>query len=149
MIVLFLAAKLHYSGTAPGKLQAANCDPNLWKHVYEKERLKVIEPCTAVEGRVVAIHRNADGDLHISLDPENKSVLNLVNVIHGDRKLVVELICDHPAAESNAQTACKDFHPQVTVPTVGDRVRVTGEYVTDRDNGWNEIHPVTHIEVLH
>jgi hypothetical protein len=25
---------------------------------------------------------------------------------------------------------------------------VTGAYVTDRDNGWNEIHPVTRIEVL-
>lgn len=141
-------AKLRYSGTAPIKLQANKCDPDLWNHVYEKDRLKIKEPCTAVEGRVVSVHRNADGDLHISLDPENKAVLNLVNVIHGGRKLVVELICNHTAAESNAQTACRDFHRRVTVPSVGDRVRVTGAYVTDRDNGWNELHPVTSVEIL-
>jgi len=141
-------AKLRYSGTAPVKLQADKCDPGLWNHVYEKDRLKIIEPCTAVEGRVVSIHRNADGDLHISLDPENKAVLNLVNVTHGHRELVVELICDHPAAEPNAQDACHDFHPQITVPKVGDRVRVTGAYVIDRDNGWNELHPVTSVEIL-
>ena len=148
LIALLLAVKLRYSGTAPVKLQADRCNPDLWKHVYEKERLKVIEPCTAVQGRVVSVHRNADGDLHISLDPENKSVLNLVNVMHGHRKLVVELICDHPAAESNAQAACRDFHPQMPIPNIGDRVRITGAYVTDRDNGWNEIHPVTQIEIL-
>ena len=148
LIALLLMAKLRYSGTAPVKLQADKCDRDLWNHVYEKNRLKLIEPCTVVEGRVDAIHRNADGDLHIALDPENKSILNLVKVTHGHRKLVVELICDHPATESNAQAACRNFHPKVTVPQLGDRVRITGAYVTDRDNGWNEIHPVTEIEIL-
>jgi hypothetical protein len=36
----------------------------------------------------------------------------------------------------------------VAIPNVGDRVRVTGAYVTDRDNGWREIHPVTRIEKI-
>jgi hypothetical protein len=148
LTALFLMARLRYSGTAPVKLQAESCNPDLWKHVYEKDRLNVLEPCTAVEGRVVSVHRASDGDLHIGLDPENKSVLNLVNVMHAQRKLVVELICDHIPAEANAQAACRDFHPQITIPNVGDRVRVTGAYVTDRDNGWNEVHPVTRIEIL-
>ena len=94
------------------------------------------------------MHRNSDGDVHIAIDPENKSVLNLVNVTHGQRKLVVEIICDHTPAAANAQAACKDFHSQVSLPNTGDRVRITGAYVTDRDNGWNEIHPVTNIEIL-
>lgn len=150
LILVFLMAKLRYAGTATVKLQAESCDPDLWKHVYEKDRLRVVQECTAVEGRVVSLHRASDGDLDIALDPENKSVLNLINVMHARRKLVVEIICDHTPknAESDAQVACRDFHPQITIPNVGDRVRVTGAYVTDRDLGWNEVHPVTRIEIL-
>jgi len=109
----------------------------------------VLEPCTAVEGKVAFVHRNSDGDVHIGLDPEDKSVLNLVNVTHGQRKLVIEIICEHTPAQPNAQASCGDFHSQIPVPDVGERVRITGAYVTDRDNGWNEIHPVTRIEILH
>ena len=150
LVLLFLMARFRYPGKVPVKLQAESCDSNLWQHVYEKDRLTIVEPCTAVEGRVASVHRAADGDLHIGLDPQNKSVLNLVNMTHADRKLVVEIICDHPPAnaESDAHSACVDFHPQITIPHVGDRVRVTGAYVTDRDNGWNEVHPVTRIEIL-
>jgi hypothetical protein len=34
------------------------------------------------------------------------------------------------------------------IPQASDRVRVTGSDVTDLENKWNEIHPVTRIEVL-
>src|SRR5580765_7879722 len=78
LIGLFVAAKLRYSGTATVKLPAADCNADLWKHVYAPERLRVIEACTAVDGRVVSVHRASDGDLHIGLDPEQKSILNLV-----------------------------------------------------------------------
>ena len=149
LFALFLTAKLRYSGTAPVKLQATQCDQYLWKHVYEPDRLKVLEPCTAVEGKVAFVHRNADGDIHIGLDPSHTAVLNLVNVTHSQRKLVIEIICDHTPGQPNAQAACRDFHSQIAVPNAGDRVRITGAYVTDRDNGWNEIHPVTRIELLY
>jgi hypothetical protein len=149
LIALFLMAKLRYAGNAPVKLQAENCDPGLWKHVYKKERLRVVEECTAVEGRVVSLHRNSDGDVHIALDPELKSVLNLVNLIHAHGELVVEVICEHAPDDAGDKAACGTFHSQITLPNAGDRVRVTGAYVTDRDNGWNEVHPVTRIEVLH
>jgi len=145
---LLVVARLRYAGRAPARLPAANCDGQLWRHVNERERLEVIEECTAVEGKVVSRHRASDGDLHIALDPEDKSVLNLINVVHGRRTLVVEVICEHPPADAANQAACGDFRSQVTIPGVGDRVRVTGAYVTDRDNGWREIHPVTRIDVL-
>jgi hypothetical protein len=148
LIALFLMARLRYAGKAPVKLQAENCDPDLWKHVIDKERLPVVEECTAVEGRVVSLHRASDGDLHIGLDPEHKSVLNLINVMHARGKLVVEIICEHTPVEAGDKVTCGSFHPQVAIPNVGDRVRVTGAYVTDRDNGWNEVHPVTRIEIL-
>jgi hypothetical protein len=86
--------------------------------------------------------------LHIGLDPEEKSVLNLINVIHGHGELVVEVVCEHDPVKETAKAACAGFHSQVTIPEVGNRIRVTGAYVTDRDMGWNEIHPVTRIEVL-
>lgn len=150
LIASFLIAKHRYPGKPPATLPPGHCDPDLWSHVSEKERLHVIAECTAVEGRVVSLHPASDGDLHIALNPENKSVLNLVNVLHAHGELVVEIICEHPPADANKddQAACGTFHSQITIPYVGDRVRITGAYVTDRDNGWNEVHPVTSIEIL-
>lgn len=150
LIALIGGAKVRYSGKAPVKLPAASCDARLWDHVYRPERLRVLETCTAVEGRVVSVQRQSDGDLHIALDPDHKSVLNLFNLVHGRGHLVVEVICDHaPApAHQDAIAACAGFTSQVILPGVTDRIRVTGFYVTDRENGWNEIHPVTRIEIL-
>jgi hypothetical protein len=148
LVALFFAAKLRYSGKTTVKLPAESCNAGLWKHVYFPERLHVIEACSAVEGRVASVHRAVDGDLHIGLEPEHASVLNLVNVIHSQRQLVVEIVCEHAPADKGAVATCAGFTTEVSVPKVGDRVRVTGAYVTDSDNGWNELHPVTRIEVL-
>src|SRR5438552_4204247 len=65
-MALFLMARLRYPGRSPVKLRPENCDLNLWKHVNQKDRLHVVEECTAVEGRVVSLHRASDGDLHIT-----------------------------------------------------------------------------------
>lgn len=148
LIALFIAASLRYPGKAAVKLPAGDCNADLWKHVYNPERLGVIETCTAVEGRVVSVHRAVDGDLHIGLDPDQKSILNLTNVMHAQRHLVVEVVCDHTPPDKGAVSTCAGYTSQITTARVGDRIRVTGAYVTDRDNGWNEIHPVTRIETL-
>jgi hypothetical protein len=74
--------------------------------------------------------------------------LNLLNVLHGHRNLAVEIICEHTPSHPPDQAACASFQSQVTIPKAGDRVRVTGAYVTDTDFGWNEIHPVTRIEAV-
>ena len=147
-VALFIATKLRYPGKATMKLSAAECNADLWKHVYSPQRLAVIEACAAVEGRVVSVHRAADGDLHIGLDPEQKSTLNLINVMHAQRHLIVEAVCDHIPRDKGAVDACAGYTSQIAAPAVGDRVRITGAYVTDRDNGWNEVHPVTRIEIL-
>ena len=148
LIALFIAARLRYPGKATMKLPPADCNADLWKHVYSPERLSVIEACTAVAGRVVSVHHAADGDLHIGLDPDQRSILNLTNVMHAQRHLIVEVVCDHPTTKQQPSSACAGFTSQITAPGVGDRVRITGAYVTDRDDGWNEIHPVTRIETL-
>ena len=150
LAALYFAARLHYPGRAPVKLTAASCDASLWSHVYLPKRLHVVEACTAIEGRVAAIQKESDGDLHIAIEPDQAAVLNLVNAIHGHRRLVAESICDHDSAPgSYSHAACAGFVPSVIAPNVGDRVRVTGSYVTDSENGWREIHPVSRIEILH
>ena len=148
LAVALVWVKLRYPGRAAHKSPVTTCDAALWDHVYEKERLEIIEPCTAVEGRVVFLHFNADGDVHIALDPDDHSVLNLVNAMHAHRQLPVEVICEHPATVPKARAQCEGFRSSVTLPRVNDHVRVTGAYVTDADNGWNEIHPVTRIEII-
>jgi hypothetical protein len=149
LVVLLVAAKLHYAGRAPVKLPASACNAGLWTHVYQPERLKVVEPCTAAEGRITSVFPSTDGDLHIGLDPEQKSVLNLINATHAHRRLIVEAVCDHPASGKEAAAACAGFISPVKAPKVGEHVRVIGTFVIDSDNGWTEIHPVTRIEVLH
>lgn len=145
---LFLAGRLRYPGEATIRLPTGQCDASLWKHVGTPERLHVIEACAAVEGRVLSQWRASDGDLHIALDPDRKSVLNFVNVIHASGTLVVEIICEHAPTDAEDAKACAGFTSQVVVPELNDHVRVTGAYVTDSENGWNEVHPVTHIEIL-
>jgi hypothetical protein len=148
LVLLFVAARLRYPGNAPVRLPAENCDSELWKHVYDKERLRVLEACTAVEGRVKSMWRESDGDLHIALDPDNKSVLSIFNLAHAHRTLVVEVICEHTPSGDAAKAACGDRRQQLAIPNIGDRVRVTGTFAVDKDNSWTEIHPVTRIEVL-
>src|SRR5438445_1077322 len=93
-------------------------------HVYEKERLHVVAECTAVEGRLISLHAALDGDLHIALDPERKSVLNLVNVMHAHGALVVEVICEHPQLRRSIRrsqfpmSAIEFASPAPTSPTV-------------------------------
>jgi hypothetical protein len=141
LITLFIVARLRYPGKATVKLPPADCTADLWKHVYSPERLGVIEACTAVQGRVASVHRAGDGDLHIGLDPDQKSILNLTNVMHAQRRLIVEVVCDHTPRDKEIASGCAGYASQITAPSVGDRIRVTGAYVTDRDNGWNETIP--------
>lgn len=130
-------------------MSAGECNSDLWNHVYEKDRLQVIESCTSVEGRVRSLFASPDGDLHIDLDPDDKSVMNLLNLAHAHRSLVVEVVCDHPAKDADARAACAGLQSPITAPAKGDRIRVIGAYVTDSDNGWREIHPVSRMDALH
>ena len=148
LAVLFSIARIRYSGTVSLRLPGDSCNAGLWKHVYEPERLRVLADCTAIEGGVVSLNRGSDGDLHIALDPDDAAVLNLVNALHGQRHLVVEIICEHEAERDDIKAVCAGLAPSVPIPSVGERIRVTGSYVTDRDIGWNEVHPVTRIDKL-
>src|SRR5581483_5462143 len=142
------AVWFRYPGRAPVSLNPALCDPRLWDHVHDRSRLRVVQACTAVDGRVISVHRYADGDLHILLAPDRKSAVNVINLIRARGALVLEAICEHTPTESRSQAACGDYRSAIAAPALGDRIRVTGAYVIDGDRGWVEIHPITRIEML-
>jgi hypothetical protein len=145
IVALAAAATVRYSGKSP---PADGCNPDLWQRVYRPKRLQVVTQCTAIEGQVTGLYRNEDGDLHVEIDPDEPSVLNLANILHGGGRLVVEVICEHESAYADVKAACAGYASRIAIPAVGVRIRATGAYVKDRENGWNEVHPVTKIDLL-
>jgi hypothetical protein len=144
---------LRYPGRVTVTLPASSCDSSRWQHTYENQRLQMITPCTAIEGRVASVHINSDGDAHIGLDPDDRRVLNFMNLTHAKGELITEVVCDHAPTDKGRDSfkvrdACAGYTSTIALPHTGDRVRVTGAYVTDRDNGWREIHPISKIEIL-
>lgn len=131
----------------PTSSPVSSCDQSLWDHVYHAYRLQVINPCMTVSGTIDVVRQEADGDNHIlvKLDPQYIGLLNSVNASdqHGD--LVVETICVNPVTQADAVQACNGYQSNVTIPSTGTHVTITGSYVLDKDHGWMEIHPVTSI----
>jgi hypothetical protein len=134
----------------PADVSSGQCDPELWKHVYNPERLEVIEQCKVVTGVIEELDENEDGDtlMLLKLDPGQDDLLTKKNMSKKNGDLVVEVVCAHDVQDKKAKEACKDFSSTVTLPKVGDHVRVTGSYVNDSHNGWTEIHPATKIEKI-
>jgi uncharacterized protein YgiM (DUF1202 family) len=137
--------------TSPSAPTASGCDSSLWNHVYKKTRLVVIEPCTAVSGRLHIVRHELDGDVHmqLTLDPQFSGLLNARNSKQNNA-LVIETMCDRPPTQADAISACAGFSQKFAALTEGAHVKVTGSYVEDRDpgHGWREIHPITAVEVL-
>ena len=71
-----------------------------------------------------------------------------MNATHAEGTLIAEIVCHHPPIDSHATSACANFHSDIAIPKLGDRVRITGVYVIDTGGGWAEIHPISRIEVI-
>jgi hypothetical protein len=130
---------------------SAQCNSSLWKHVYNPERFKVWKKCTSITGTINLVRPlEADGDYHILLhaDPGQGHLLNQKNMDSQRGCLVIEIICVKKVTQTDAIEACKNCPKNITIPKKGQRVKVTGSFVTDQQHGWNEIHPVSSVEVL-
>ncbi len=138
------------TGSPTPQPKDSSCDPSLWNHVYNPSRLKVIEPCLTLTGYIDEVKREKDGDDHIllRLDKGEENYLNNKNIEdqHGD--LVLETVCINPATQLDAVAACAGFNNNITIPSRGTHVKVTGSYVLDTAHGWMEIHPVTKFEEM-
>lgn len=155
-----LAAALLLAGCAPVVAPAAassvaeECDQGLWQHVYRPPRLIVLRSCVTITGTVEGVERDPDGDFHVRVRPDAEfaSMVNGWNRIAQRGDLVVEVICAHPPRTRVARAACEGYTNAVPIPTVGERVRVTGPFVQDTvflgHFGWTEIHPANSIEPI-
>lgn len=121
----------------------------MWPHVYHPWRLQVIAPCLAAKGTVMHIRSEPDGDLHVrlALDPGLDNLLNDENRSQQHDDLVVEVICEHNITQEDAISACSGWDQRFELRH-GERVRIVGSYVVDREHGWMELHPVSSIEEL-
>src|SRR5438552_6785946 len=145
------------SGNSPnagkaGSSQNASggCDASLWNHVYDPTRLHQLAPCLSVTGVIDESDADPDGDQHflLRLDPGQDTLVNKRNRKKKGGDLVVEIVCANPTTMKKAKRAWAGYTNPITIPTLGAHVRVTGTYVFDSHNGWEEIHPVSRIERL-
>jgi hypothetical protein len=127
------------------------CDQSLWNHVYNPQRLQVVDPCKTVSGIIESKRSEADGDYHIrlKLDPQFSNLVNAANLKEQFGDLVLEPICMNRVTQTDAISACHNFRQSIEIPAVGSHVQVTGSYVLDKQHGkWAEIHPITSINKL-
>lgn len=126
------------------------CDPELRKHVYNEEWLRLKQDCLSVNGTIYTVKRENDGNVNvrIALDPGQESLVNEKNKSDQFGCLLVVPICVGSVTFPDAMDACEGFENKITVPKNGTHVRVTGTYVLNYQHGWYEIHPVSSIEVI-
>lgn len=127
---------------------SANCDQSLWNHVYDPTRLTVLKQCMTVTGKVDESNVDEDGDQHflVKLDPGQDQLLTKKNIKKKNGDLVGEIVCANKVKIKKAKAACAGWSNPVPLPSVGAHVSVTGTFVLDTHNGWNEIHPVTSVK---
>jgi len=133
-----------------GSVNDSQCDKSLWDHVYDPSRLEVIDPCKVVTGVVDELDHNEDGDTHmlLKLDAGYEDLLLKKNKKKKEGDLVIEVVCANAVTDKKVGAACSGYSNKISIPSVGDHIRVTGSYVDDTHNGWAEIHPVSRIEKL-
>ena len=130
-------------------IDSSSCDPGIWKHVYNPSRLKVIDKCITATGVITESHAEPDGDQHLllKLDSGQENLLQRKNIKSKKGNLVIEAVCINNISEKKVGDACKGYVNHIKLPAVGSHVRVTGSLVLDTHNGWNEIHPISKIEI--
>ena len=133
--------------SAPRALKPS-CNASLWSHVYDPSRLTIVNRCITVTGTVTESSRDDDGDQHflVKLDAGQDQLLKKRNMKKKGGDLVAEIVCANKVKLKKAKAACAGYSNQITLPTVGAHVTVTGSYVIDTHNGWAEIHPVSQLQ---
>jgi hypothetical protein len=147
----------------PGSASMVGCGDSLWQHVYHPSRLLVQQDCVTVTGVIVdatagqvhpepdGVRHEPDGDTHgwLQVDSPFVSLINAGNRSDEGGNLVFEIVCRYTVTQSDAQPACAGFSDHTTIPPVGAHVAITGTFVQEKNHKqWNEIHPVSRIELV-
>ncbi|MEO7562161.1 MAG: hypothetical protein ABIT07_06160 [Ferruginibacter sp.] len=129
---------------------SVDCDTSLWKYVYNPDRLKVIDKCKTVTGVIEESSVDEDGDQHmlLKLDSGQGDLLTKENKKKKQGDLVIEAVCANNTTLKKVGNTCEGYVNKIQIPTLGAHVKVTGSLVIDSHNGWEEIHPITKIELL-
>ncbi len=135
--------------------QQTGCNPNLWAGIAQPARLQNLG-CVTVTGQVVGVapHYPSDGDMVFSLrvDPEYEHLLTEGNrtTEKMDGGIWCEAICQHEnvSTEPWHQGDCEKGgpFPKFPLPSIGDRLSVTGIHTIDNgegEYGQAEIHPIS------
>jgi hypothetical protein len=127
-----------------------NCDKSFWKYVYNPSRLQVITKCVEVTGIIEESSADEDGDQHmlLKLDNGQGDLLTKKNITKKQGDLVIEAVCANKTTLPKVGNTCNGYINKIQIPKLGDHVKVTGSFVNDTHNGWNEIHPITKIEII-
>ena len=148
--------------TTPSATPSTECDPSISAHVYHPQRLIVKQECISVTGAIVdatatqtkkqldGTRHEPDGDTHgwLKVDPGLENLLNSGNLNDENGNLVFEIVCHYSVTQTDAKPACNGFKAHTMIPKAGTHVAIRGTFVQEQNHKkWNEIHPVTSIEV--
>lgn len=152
-LILLLFPFISFSQTNIRAEKNCGCDSSNYylSHVYNKERLKILDKCITVYGYVKDIRNEKDGDLHMLLEVDGKYeyLLKDKNYEKQDGCLVIEPIYVKKVTQLNAIGSKKNYINKFVVPKKGDYIRVCGVYVLDKKHGGHsEIHPVTSLTII-
>jgi hypothetical protein len=153
---------IHPSPGVPGFATVVGCGDGRWTHVYNPSRLLVLQDCVTITGAIVdatahqshhtadGVRHEADGDTHgwLRVDSQYVGLINAGNTSDEDGNLVFEIVCHYNVTQADAKPSCQGFTDSQVIPPVGTHVAVTGTLIREQNHAkWNEIHPVTKIEV--
>jgi hypothetical protein len=133
------------------------CESDPLAGVHDPDRLTVLTKCATFVGTVVRAPKlnPSDGDVTFNAtpDPGSASMLNAQNRAEGGLHLEI-VPRDQPGcppgqpAKGSEDNLGKCSGRDVVFPPLGAHIRVTGTWVLDTWNNWNEIHPVWKVEIL-
>src|SRR6267143_2821192 len=116
-----------------GSTSSPSCsDPaSISNHVYNPYRLQIVKSCITASGTVDRVIQEADGDVHVrtKLDQAYSNLTNSANNQYQYGDLVVEIICVTTPTQTDAIPACQNYTNQITVPSAGQHITITGPYV--------------------
>ena len=151
VVTAAVGAAIYYAREASIMGTPSLCrDPNnISSHVYNPARLQPVKDCVTVSGKVDSVMAEPDGDYHLwfHVDPQYASLPNNVNNDYQQGDLLAEVICAITVNQQDAVLACENYTNEIPMPSVNQKITLTGRYVLDNYHRWMEVHPVYSLSI--